>query len=102
MAQVRDEQRLHLLRRLDRAARLLQLEPRVRGRQLQLPGAEPALGAPAEGDPRAGERAVGDVVVDRGEDARLERVTASSGSSNPSGASSFRLYSAVTSIGGRW
>ena len=79
VAEMRREQRLHLLRRLGRPARLLQLEAEAVRRQLQLPDAAAALGAPAERDPRARERVAGHVVVDGREHARLERAAAQRG-----------------------
>ena len=76
---VRTQQRPQAVGRPGRAARLLELEARAVDGQLQLPDAPPALGAPAQRDARARERAVGGVVVDRGEDARLERLAAEVG-----------------------
>ena len=74
--EVRVEELEQLLGRLPRAPRRLELEPRVVGGELQLPDTAPALDAAPEGDARGRERASGHVVVDGGEDARLERPAA--------------------------
>ena len=75
-ALVRPQQRAQGVGRADRTARLLELEARVIARQLELPDALAALGPAAQRDARARERAVGRVVVDGREDARLERLAA--------------------------
>jgi hypothetical protein len=76
---VRTQQGTKPIGRSGRPARLLDLEARAADRKLQLPDAAPALGASAQRDARAGERAADRVVVDRCEDARLERLPAEVG-----------------------
>ena len=61
------------------AADLFQLEPKVLGRELQLPHAPAAFRSPPERDPRLGEGVVSGVVVDRREDPGLERLAAQVG-----------------------
>ena len=77
--EVRDEQLRDRLRRSCRPTHLLELEPGVAGRKLELPEAPSPLRAPAQRDPGVRQRAVGRVVVDRGEDPRLERLPAQVG-----------------------
>src|SRR6185312_11519093 len=75
-ARVRAEQGSQAVGGAARAAGLLDLDPGAVDRQLQLPDALPALGAPPQGDARTCERVVSGVVVDRRENARLERLAA--------------------------
>ena len=64
------------LRGWRRAAARLELQPPRRARQLELPDALAVLGAAPQRDPEPRERAVGGVVVDGREDARLGRLSA--------------------------
>src|SRR5579864_5103802 len=80
---VRTQQDAQTIGRPGRPARLLELEPGPVHGQLQLPDAAPALRPPAQRDAGARERAVGRVVVDRRENARLERLAAEIGEDEP-------------------
>src|SRR4029077_17776462 len=84
MPQMRVQEVQYFLRGRFRASVRLQLEPRVLRRELELPDAASVLGAATQSDSRGGERAAGDVVVDGGEDARLERGAAQRRAPQPS------------------
>ena len=76
MPQVGSEQLEHRPRRLPRTTLLLELEARALGRELELPDAVAVFGTAPERDACSRERPAGHVVVDGGEDARIERPAA--------------------------